>query len=158
MKLSQSKLFETIGISAIVISLIFVAYQINQSNRIARGTTSYELSRNWMDVNQFYITQPEMLELRIKLQDRDYVPESDIELQRAMAYARMLVNMWTALEEAHENGIASDAYYKIAQNDVRSVIRDRPGFLPMFGVVLSNYDNLTEYAVLEPLREAVKQK
>ena len=98
MKPSQSKLFETIGLSAIVISLIFVAYQINQSNRIARGTTSYELSRNWMEINKFYITQPEMLELR-----------------------------------------------------------DRPGFLPIFGVVLSNYDNLTEYAVLEPLREAVKQ-
>ncbi len=157
MKLSQSKLFETIGLSAIVISLIFVAYQINQSNRIARGTTSYELSRNWMEINRFYITQPEMLELRDKLKDRDYVPASEIELQRSMAYARMLINMWTALEEAHENGIASDAYYKIAQNDVRSVIRDRPGFLPIFGVVLSNYDNLTEYAVLEPLREAVKE-
>jgi hypothetical protein len=154
---SQSKLFEAIGLSAIVISLIFVAYQILQSNRIARGTTSYELSRNWMEVNRFYMTEPEMLSLRVKLEDKDFVPESDIERQRTMAYARMLVNMWTALEEAHENGIASDAYYKIAQNDVRSVIRDRPGFLPYFGVVLSNYDNLTEYEVLEPFREAVEQ-
>ena len=157
MKLSQSKLFETIGLSAIVISLIFVAYQINQSNRIARGTTSYELSRHWMEINRFYITQPEMLELRDKLKDRDYVPASEIEFQRSRAYARMLVNMWMALEEAHENGIASDAYYKIAQNDVRSVIRDRPGFLPIFGVVLSNYENFTEYAVLEPFRAADMQ-
>jgi hypothetical protein len=110
-----------------------------------------------MEINRFYITEPEMLGLRVRLQDRDFVPESEIELQRSMAYARMLINMWTALEEAHENGIASDAYYKIAQNDVRSVIRDRPGFLPIFRVVLSNYDNMTDYEVLEPIREAVEQ-
>jgi hypothetical protein len=78
-------MFEVIGLSAIVVSLIFVAYQINQSNRIARGTTSYELSRNWMEMNRFYVTNPEMLSLRVKLEDKDFVPESDIELQRTMA-------------------------------------------------------------------------
>ncbi len=156
MKSRHTQLFEAVGLSAIVISLIFVAYQINQSNRIARGTTSYELSRNWMEMNRFYIAEPEMLSLRIKFENRDFVPESDIELQRSMAYARMLINMWTALEEAHENGIASDAYYEIAQNDVKSLIRNRPGILPIFSMVLSNYDNLSEYEVLEPIREAVE--
>ena len=156
MKPNQNKMFEVIGLSAIVVSLIFVAYQINQSNRIARGTTSYELSRNWMEMNRLYVTNPEMLSLRVKLEDKDFVPESDIELQRTMAYARMLINMWTALEEAHENGIASDEYYRIAQNDVKSFIRHRPGILPIFGMVLANYENLSEYEVLEPIRQAVQ--
>lgn len=156
MKPNRNQLFEAIGLSAIVISLIFVAYQINQSNRIARGTTSYELSRNWMEMNKFYLTNPEMLVLRVKFENKDFVPESDIELQRSMAYARMLINMWTALEEAHENGIASDEYYKIAQNDVKSMIRHRPGILPIFGIVLANYDKLSEYEVLEPIREALE--
>ena len=154
--MDKSQKFELIGLTAVVLSLLFVAYEINQSNRIAKGTTSFELSRNWMELNKFTVTAPGMLELRIKWQDKDFVAENDAELQKSMAYAKMLINAWTALEEAHENGLASDGYLQIAKDDVKSTLMHRPGLLPVFEILFSDFD-LASYEVLAPIRERVDQ-
>lgn len=148
--------FEFFGLAAVVLSLLFVAYEINQSNRIARGTTSYELSRNWMEINRFLITEPNIMELRIKWRDIDFIPANEAEFERSMAFVRMLINMWTTIEEAHENGLASDGYLQIAKDDVKSLLRDRPGLVPIFKNVFSSYE-LAGYDILEPIRERLDQ-
>ena len=148
--MDKSQKFELIGLAAVVLSLLFVAYEVNQSNRIAKGTTSYELSRNWMEINRFIITEPRILDLRVKWQDKDFLPENEVEIEVSKAFARMLVNLWTTIEEAHENGLASDGYLQIAKDDVKSMLNDRPGLVPIFESLLSSYE-LAEYEVLEPI-------
>ncbi len=154
--MDKSQKFELFGFAAVVLSLLFVAYEINQSNRIAKGTTSYELSRNWMEINRFIITEPRILDLRMKWQNKGFMPENAEELEVSMAFARMLVNLWTTIEEAHENGLASDGYLQIAKDDVKSMLNDRPGLVPIFESLLSNYE-LAGYDVLEPIRERIDQ-
>ncbi len=154
--MDKSQKFELFGFAAVVLSLLFVAYEINQSNRIAKGTTSYELSRNWMEINRFIITEPRILDLRMKWQNKGFMPENAEELEVSKAFARMLVNLWTTIEEAHENGLASDGYLQIAKDDVKSMLNDRPGLVPIFESLLSNYE-LAGYDVLEPIRERIDQ-
>ena len=73
MNLDRNGVIEIVGIMTVVLSLLFVAYEIRQSNAIAIGTTSYELSRNWMSSNELIITNPELRSLVVKLTDKDYV-------------------------------------------------------------------------------------
>ena len=153
--MERTQQIELFGLAAVVVSLLFVAYEVNQSNRIARGTTSYELARNWMEVNQFIISEPGLVELRVKWRDADYVPESEVEREKSLAYARMLLNLWTTVEEAHENGLASDGYMQTARDDVQTLIKNRPGLLPVFDALLENYD-MSEYEVLLPLRKTAR--
>ena len=63
--------FELVGIFAVVISLLIVAYEVRQSNRIAQATTTYEIGR---DVNEFNImgyTNPQFAELLLSLADEN---------------------------------------------------------------------------------------
>jgi len=46
MDFSSRKIVEIVGFLAVIASLLFVAYEIRQSNRIALGTTAYEIQRN----------------------------------------------------------------------------------------------------------------
>ena len=154
MKFEREWLIEVIGVSAVIISLLFVAYQIRQSNRIAMGVTSYELNRNWMDINDLYLTNPDVLNLSVALQSVDYEPKGEIEKQVAMAYARRLLNNWMSIEEAFENGVASEDLYETARSDVESVIRKRPALVPIYEAVFENY-NVSEYRLLEPIRKAI---
>lgn len=78
-KSTKARLFEAIGVTAVVLSLIFDAYQINESNRIAKGTTSCELSRNCMAMNRLYVNNPEMLGLRVELENKNFTPIDPLE-------------------------------------------------------------------------------
>jgi len=150
MSLDRNGIIESVGIMTVVLSLLFVAYEIRQSNEIAIGTTVHELNRNWMSINELIITSPELLSLLVEIADKNYVPKDERELQRSLAYARRLLNHWVSVEEAYRNSIVSDAYYSMTAEDVIKVINNRPGLLPIYKIIASSYD-LSQYDLLRPI-------
>ena len=153
-------LSQTVAILAnigVLAGIIFVAYEIRQSNRIAVGTTSYELNRNWMTINELYMTSPGVLDLIVELGDEHFVPQDRRQREQAEAFARRILNNWIAIEEAYDNGIASDAFYSLAVEDVKAMISKRPGILHPFETVSSQYD-LSRYRLLEPLIQAIQDR
>lgn len=141
----------------VLAGIVFVALEIRQSNRIAVGTTSYELNRNWMELNELYMTNPDLLSLMVELGDENFVPGNAQQRELAEAYARRLLNNWFSIEEAYDNGIASDALYLTAAEDVRAVIEKRPGVISVFEVVAAQYD-LSNYDLLAPIEAALEQR
>ena len=138
----------------VLAGIVFVALEIRQSKI---GTTSYELHRNWMDINNIYITSPDVVELVIALSDENFVSKDEMQKEQAEAYARRLLNHWFAIEEAHNNGIASDAFYQIGVEDVKAVIRKRPGIVLVYETVAAQYD-ISRYEMLEPLTTAIQER
>ena len=70
---------------------------------------------------------------------------------------RKLVDDIHSAEEAHKNGIASDAFYQIGVEDVIAMIRKRPGIVLVFETVSTQYD-ISRYQMLEPLIAAIKER
>ena len=152
--LDRKSIFEGIGLAAVIASLLFVAFEIRQANRIAIGTTAYELNRNWMTINELYLTDTRILELVVAVSDEEFVPEDEMQREQVEAVARLFLSNWIAIEEAYENGIASDTFYLLASEDVKAIIAKRPGILGVYKTVGSQYD-LTRYKLLEPLVGAI---
>jgi hypothetical protein len=147
-------IFANLGVLA---GIIFVAYEIRQSNQIAKGTTSYELSRNLMGINELYMTNPDVLDLVIELSDEDFAPKDERQREQAEAYARRILNNWIAVEDARDNGIVSEAFYSMVSEDVKAVIGKRPGIVSIYTTVASQY-NLLDYELLEPIIEAIQER
>ena len=63
MVLNSRRIVEIAGFLAVITSLLFVAYEIRQSNRIALGTTAYEIQRNWISINDLVATDEELVAL-----------------------------------------------------------------------------------------------
>jgi hypothetical protein len=152
--IDRKSLIESLGLLAVIASLVFVALEIRQANQIAIGTTSYELNRNWMSLNDLYVTNADVRALMVALSDKDFFPKDELQREQAEGYARRILNNWVAIEEAHGNGIASDAFYLMATEDVKAMIAKRPGIVRVYETVAAQYD-LTEYSLLEPLLEAI---
>ena len=152
--LDRKSFIEGIGITAVIASLLFVAFEIRQANRIAIGTTSNELNRNWMAINDLYVTDAEVRALVVALSDENFTPKDEMQREQAEGYARRILNNWIAIEEAYSNGIASDAFYRMASEDVKSLVAKRPGIVRVYKTVASQYD-LTQYRLLEPLLRAI---
>ena len=117
MDFSSRTIVEIVGFLAVIASLLFVAYEIRQSNRIALGTTPYEIQRNWISINDAIATDEELAALLIKLGDES-AELSALEQVQSAAYGRRFINTWISLQEAYDNGLVSDAVYQIAIDDV----------------------------------------
>lgn len=136
---------EVIGVLAVVVSLLFVAYQILQSNRIATGAATIEVQNMYCDLVNTFLNEPELADLGAKLaaNDQSLTPK---EIQLAMAFGQKHFVIWDAVEAAYENGLISSRSYSIYDEGVEDIIRRWPGVVPYminimesWGVTLENY-------------------
>jgi len=155
-KIDLGKIFTILANVGVLAGIIFVAFEIRQSNRIAVGTTSYELNRHFMGINELYITNSDLLSLAVALADERFTPQDGEQRELAEAYARRLLNNWVAIEDGYDNGIVSESLYLMAKEDVKALIKKRPGVVPIYDVISIQYD-LSGYEILEPLLSAVQE-
>ncbi len=151
MVLNSSRIVEIAGFLAVIASLLFVAYEIRQSNRIALGTTAYEIQRNWISINDLVATDEELVALFIKLTD-DNAELSASERIQAAAFARRFIYTWIAVQEAYDNGLVSDSVYQMAVDEVRNVLTGRPKLNELFKNFASLYDT-SAYNILAPIHD-----
>jgi len=156
-KIDFGQLIAVIANVGVLTGIIFVAYEIRQSNRIAIGTTSYELNRNWMDINDLYLSNPELVTLLLAMTDEDYVPEDERQAINTRNLAARLANNWLAIEEAHDNGLASDDFYSLAEDDVRFAFDTYPGLFPTYELLFSQY-GLSNFEIFDSIQAALEER
>ena len=145
---------ELVGIIAVVLSLLLVAYEVRQSNRIAQATTTYEIGRDVNQFNELGYADPEFAALLVKLRDPEFKP-SNVEAMQVRLLANRFVNLWPIQEKAYRNGLLSDAQFAMTKGDVVTVIGAFPALIEYWGYVLRDEPRLAEYIVLEPIVTAV---
>ena len=141
---------EVAGFTAVVVSLLLVAYQILQSNRLAEASTLYEIVRDINQFNDMVLTNPSIANLLVNLESSEFAPSAAEEIQ-AQALADRMLNVWVVQEVAYRNGLFDDTQFAITRDDVSVAIKDRPGLIPYWKKTLSAMPDFEEYVVLEPL-------
>lgn len=145
---------EIVGIIAVVVSLLLLAYEVRQSNRIAQATTTYEIGRDVNQFNELGYSDPAFAAFLLKLRDKDF-EASGAEALQVRLLANRFLNLWTIQEQAHRNGLLSDAQFAMTQDDVVAVMGAFPALMPYWGYVFRDQPGLREFVVLEPIAEAV---
>ncbi|MEO1202538.1 MAG: hypothetical protein AAFX10_07515 [Pseudomonadota bacterium] len=145
---------EIVGIIAVVLTLLLVAYEVRQANRIAEATTTYEIGRDVNQLNELGYADPEFAALLVKLRDRDFDP-SGVEAMQVRLLANRFLNLWTVQEKAHLAGLLSDDQFAMTQADVVTVLNAFPALLGPWAAVLEDQPLLAEHVVLEPIVAAV---
>lgn len=141
---------ELIGMGAVIASLLLVAYEVRQSNRIAQATTTYEIGRDVNEFNTLGYSDPQFAALLLKLRDEDYEPTA-VEALQIRLLANRFVNLWTIQEKAHRNGLLSDAQFELTKNDVITVMGVFPALIKPAQEVFAYQPGLRDYEVLQPV-------
>ena len=154
-KLDTSQAISVLANIGVLVGIVFVGYELRQSNRIAVGTTSYELSRNWITVNDMILTNPEVLALVVDLKDENFQPESDLRSELTATYARRLLSNWIAIQEAYDNGLVSEDLYDIALAEVSRIVTERPALVGQFANMPSAWLN---NELMQPILTALEDR
>lgn len=141
---------EMIGLIAVVLSLLLVAYEVRQSNRIAQATTTYEIARDVNQFNELGYSDPEFAKLLLHLTNDDS-ESSAVQSLQARLLANRFVNIWSVQEKAYQNGLITDEQFELTKTDVVTVMNVFPGLKPHWEAVLQSQPRLRDSDVLQPL-------
>ena len=89
----ERQIVEAIGLAAVVVSMLLVAYQIQQANQIAQATTVYEIVRDINEFNKLGMTDPQFADFLVKLGRAEFTP-SEGEAKQAQLLAYRFLIIW----------------------------------------------------------------
>ena len=141
---------ELIGLVAVVLSLLLVAYEVRQSNRIAQATTTYEIGRDVNSFNELGYSDGEFAELLLGLTKQKFEP-TDVQALQSRLLAHRFINIWTIQEKAYRSGLLTEKQFEATKNDVLTVMNAFPGLRQNWDSVFETQPGLMDHEVLKPL-------
>jgi len=104
MKIDKNQIVELIGVLAVILSVLFLAYEVKQSNRIALASMEYEIRNNFTALNELGMTDTAWAELSVNMVNPDYKLTA-IDQFKVNSFMSRLTNIWQATTEAYQGGI-----------------------------------------------------
>lgn len=147
-------LAEAIGILAIIASLLFLAFEIQQSNRIAIASTEIGIRSGYSEFNRGLHSSSGLAELMARAIESE-VEWSPSEELRVLMVINDLLNVWLSVETACDNGLAQDATCEELHDDIRTFIAYFPGTRPVWHFILESYPSLANTEVRTTIRETL---
>lgn len=158
MKFSTKILFEILGVFSVVLSLLFLTYEIRQSNRIAIASAEIEVMNNAASFNELRITDGGLRDALTKASSiegtRTLTADEELIVR---GYATRFFNLALAKEAAYQNGVLSEESLNRSFEDISMLVQS-PGLRTPFRALVDRYsatstDNLIIRFTAEALQE-----
>lgn len=120
----------------VLIGLIFLIVEINQSNRIASYAAEHSRRNQFIELNTVRI---ENAEVHAKLVSGD-AGLSPSERAQALMMARQMINTWKDAEAAYNHGLLSDETFDTTLKDISITLKEIPGLVPYFAYLVDAYE------------------
>ena len=116
----KNQILEIVGIVMIVLSLIFVAYEIRQSNKIATVSNVNHIYDRFTAINEALMSDPELARLIIKASEAENLSDlTDSEILRFSGWIQFQTNIWVSANIAYDNGQLAEPTYNALFDDAR---------------------------------------
>jgi len=141
----MTKLLELAGAMTLIVSLIFIGYEIRLANRIALVETEWEIFNSYAAYNEMAIQQPELFAER----PLSEYTETEIVGKRTQFFRTL--NIWLAAETAYSNGMISEATYLITLADAQALMatQKESGTIVLWQSILDRYPFLSDKEIIK---------
>ena len=150
LNVTKFQMIEAVGVVSVVISLLIVAYEIRQTNKIAIVTAEIELRNNYSELNEFMATDHELAELLVRIADAEY-QTSAAEHLRVRRFCFRNLNIWIASEIAFDNDMLPPSSFQIVLDDISHILRTAPYMHHYFMEILDNYPGWSKTKVVKAI-------
>ena len=152
----RKEITEAFGLAAIVASLLFLAFEIQQSNRIAIASTEIGIRNGYSEFNRGIHSNSDIVELLSKAREPNVEWSPAEELKVLMAVTD-LMNVWLSVETACVNELAEDVTCAELRDDIHAFIALFPGTRQLWSFFLDGYPSLASTEVHSTIRRALEE-
>ncbi len=130
---------EILGAVAVFLTLLYLAAQIRQTNKLARFETTREIMAQFNACNQLYATDATIRTVLLK-KDELSVEEAE----QLYSYVDMYCNAWLTAQLAFNQGLIDDALFAGAVSDVEVALRRWPNMRQPVERWFNNYPDFKD--------------
>ncbi len=142
---------EVFGALAVVLTLLYFAKQIVQTNQIAKAAVARELQEKYAEIYNLLATDPSIQDLVTRLRDPDYVVQSEQEEEQIYGFCLLLLGVWLTTGVAYEQGQMETKQYRMYCDDVHVKLAKWPGMVPHVKGIIKNYPDGAGFKILQSL-------
>jgi len=153
---NRKDITEAVGLIAIIASLLFLAFEIKQSNSIAVASTEIGIRNGYSEFNRGIYSEPDTSELLSMARDPS-VQWTPVEELTVMMVASDLLNVWLSVETACDHELAQASTCAEVDNDIRSFITMFPGTRQVWQIFLDDYPGLASTEVFSTIGRALEE-
>ena len=155
---NSKQVVEAIGLVAVVVSLLLVAYEVRQANRIAIVNTEFELRNSFQETNLALLTNPDMAQFLVRTNTSGELLDGPDGV-RARAWVYSNLNSWLAIALAYENGVTTEETYgNILDNIENAIARASPEMRNVWRAAIDSFPSLEQSPVMQRAREALARR
>ena len=143
---------EIIGVISIVASLLLVAWEIRQANRIAAAEIEMQLAQGFNAMNMSRATMPDFARLFPKMTAPGNHLVTATEASQLQGLAWHFVNLYYSAQIAHDNGLLDARRLDMYRQDLVQTLERFPGLHEPFLQIYGSFPEMQSMAVFQPLR------
>ena len=144
------EIVEIVGVVSIVASLLLVAWEIRQTNRIAGTEIVVSLSEQYNAINGDRATLPEFAKLFPKLKSPESHLVTATESSQMEGLALRYIELFVAVQLAFDEGAMSRAQFQYYVDGAKTVVDTYPGLHPYL-LRVSDTAVMRSMEILQPI-------
>jgi hypothetical protein len=129
---------EIVSAIAVLVTLVYLAGQVRQSNRIGVTNSEAQYRQMAQAANRSIMELPDNDPFLIQLLETnpEYTPTQYV---KAVQFARILANLWAFADSSFRNNLLDSAAFHATIDDVRVTFKEYPGLKPAFAFLFKEY-------------------
>jgi hypothetical protein len=140
----------------VIAGILFLAFEIRQSNRIALVANEMDIRQSYADVNQSLFTNRESSELLVRATRSDAEFDA-VESGMLYSHVLMMLNLWISVEIGYNNGMLPRKTFDDMEDDIRSYAKYYPALHSVFQGLLNDYPSGRESEVYRIINDALSE-
>lgn len=148
---------EIIGVISIVASLLLVAWEVRQANRIASAQIEMQLAQGFNEMNMSRAMTPDFARLFPKLNSPGNHLVTATEESQLQGLAWHFTNLYYSAQIAHDNGLLDPQRLDMYRLDLAKTLDRFPGLHASFLQIYSSFPEMRSMPVFQPLSDLEAQ-
>ena len=141
---------------AVLVGIIFLALEIQQSNRIASVSMELGIRQNFISIQEYILVNDDVAGLLAKARDPDakFSPTED---EKIWAFIYAHLNQWISVELSYRQGLASEFTFQQVREDIASVLPYTPSMSPYWREAVSEFGSLESLEITGVIQQELEK-
>ncbi len=157
-KINWREIVEIVGVVSIVGSLLLLATEVRQSNKIASAEMEMSLAEGFMQIHMQRASNLDVAKLWSKISEPDghLITATDSSQMRGITWT--YVNLFWMVQTAHNNGLMSDAGFEDYVELVRWILEFRPALQDHFIFIYEATPDMAGVPIFAALEDLIRER
>ena len=142
---------ELLGGLVVIATLLYLARQLSQTNKISKSSVARELQQKYTDLYTLIASDPGINSLVTRLRRSDYAPQSEEEEEQLESFSLILGGLWLSTGIAYAQGQMEQNLYEVYCKDVEVKLSKWPGMHEQLKEIIKTYPSTSAFEIFGPI-------